>query len=110
MSHYRDKLLALRESLLQAREGAAGAAQPVELDQARVGRLSRMDAMQAQSMSLETGRRREQQLRRIEAALRRIADGDFGDCQNCGEPIAAARLEADPTALLCIRCAAARER
>jgi DnaK suppressor protein len=78
---------------------------PVELDQSRVGRLSRMDALQDQAMSLETERRRQAELRRIEAALARIAAGDYGDCANCGEEIAARRLELDPAVPICIDCA-----
>ena len=81
----------------------------VELDQTRVGRLSRMDAMQAQAMSVETGRRRRQQIRDIQAALERIDDGDFGDCLECGEGIAPARLTINPGARLCIDCAEALE-
>jgi len=46
----------------------------------------------------------------IDAALARIATGDYGRCESCAEPIPAARLEALPTALTCVECAAARER
>ncbi|MBT8144406.1 MAG: TraR/DksA C4-type zinc finger protein, partial [Gammaproteobacteria bacterium] len=85
------------------------AAATVELDQTRQGRLSRMDAMQAQAMSVEAQRRRQVKLRQIEAALRRVADDSFGDCQECGDAIAAGRLEYDPTTTLCIACASASE-
>lgn len=105
----RESLLALKQTLLKAQETGDQAEQTVELDQTRVGRLSRMDAMQAQAMSKETGRRRRQKLIQIEAALRRIEENDYGICQECGEDIATARLEADPTVLLCIECASARE-
>jgi DnaK suppressor protein len=107
--NYREALLALKETLLKAQETGDQAEQTVELDQSRVGRLSRMDAMQAQAMSKETGRRRRQQLLQIEAALKRIEEDDYGYCQECGENIAPARLEVDPTALLCISCASAKE-
>jgi RNA polymerase-binding transcription factor DksA len=40
-----------------------------------------------------------------EAALARVADGSYGICANCGRPIAPGRLEARPTATLCIECA-----
>ena len=40
----------------------------------------------------------------IDEALRRIKDGNFGKCQECGEDISAARLEAVPHARLCIAC------
>lgn len=41
----------------------------------------------------------------IRAALARIEEGSYGLCAVCAEPIAAARLEALPTATRCIRCA-----
>ena len=109
MERFRKQLLELRAALIKARETGDAAEQPVELDQTRVGRLSRMDALQAQAMSVETGRRRRQKLLQIESALRRLDEGEFGWCLDCGEEIAPARLEADPTSTLCIRCAEAKE-
>ncbi|ETX29300.1 TraR/DksA family transcriptional regulator [Roseivivax isoporae] len=47
----------------------------------------------------------EVELRAIDAALGRMADGRYGMCQSCGEPIGRARLEAVPTAALCRDCA-----
>ena len=49
-------------------------ARPVELDQTKVGRLSRMDAMQSQAMAKETQRRRNADITRIDAAIKRIKD------------------------------------
>ena len=46
------------------------------------------------------------QLAEIEAARARLADGTYGTCERCGEPIGEGRLEARPTARTCIRCAA----
>jgi DnaK suppressor protein len=40
----------------------------------------------------------------IDAALRRIADGSYGLCHECGHPIPNARLHANPTALRCMAC------
>ena len=90
-------------------QGASGATvedrRPVVLDQSSVGRLSRMDAMQVQAMAQAAERRRLEEMRRIQAALQRISDGEFGWCLRCGDAIAAGRLQADPTATLCIGCA-----
>ncbi len=83
----REKLLALREELEVAADTSKDASQVVELDQARVGRLSRMDAMQAQAMSQAAERRREVMLRGIAAALARIDNDDYGMCKSCEEPI-----------------------
>lgn len=51
----------------------------------------------------EAGRDLEE-LRAIDVALTRIADGAYGDCEECGTEIGYARLEAQPTALRCIEC------
>ena len=56
---FRERLAARLLELNDLAETGDAAAKPVELDQTRVGRLSRMDAMQAQAMSIETKRRRE---------------------------------------------------
>jgi len=101
----RKKLLALQEQLKLLSSTSDGSSQIVELDQARVGRLSRMDALQAQAMSQATDRRRELMLKGIEAALLRMDKDDYGQCRSCDEPINPKRLEYDPTALLCIQCA-----
>ena len=99
------RLLARRQELVPLTETSAEARRPVELDQARVGRLSRMDAMQSQAMSIETDRRRQLEVRRIDAALTRLDDGKYGFCASCGEAIALKRLEFDPTTPVCIDCA-----
>ncbi|KPK61029.1 MAG: hypothetical protein AMJ59_03470 [Gammaproteobacteria bacterium SG8_31] len=110
LEHFRRELQALRKDLLAAAELEDDSASPVELDQSRIGRLSRMDAMQGQAMSVEMKRRRQISLERITRALERIDEGDFGVCDECGEPIAVARLELDPAVVLCIGCATAAEK
>jgi DnaK suppressor protein len=93
------------EALHAASETTADNRRPVELDQTSVGRLSRMDAMQGQAMALATERRRLDEARRVEAAITRIDEDEYGTCISCGEEIAAKRLAADPTAATCIACA-----
>jgi DnaK suppressor protein len=46
------------------------------------------------------------QLAEVDAALARLDSGSYGICERCGQAIAEGRLEARPTARLCIRCAA----
>jgi len=106
----RARLLARRAALAAQDATTSVAAGTVELDQARVGRLSRMDALQGQAMAQETLRRQQRERLRIDAALRRLDDDSYGDCLECAEPIAAGRLEADPAATLCLACAEAAER
>lgn len=109
MEQFKVKLLALRAQLQAMHDMSKEATKPVELDQASIGRLSRMDAMQAQEMAQEAARRRQQQLTKVDAALRRIDSGDYGFCFVCGEEIDPRRLTADPTHTRCIGCADKRE-
>jgi DnaK suppressor protein len=51
-----------------------------------------------------------EQLGQIDAALRRLDEGGYGQCEQCGQPIAAGRLEARPTATTCIACASRASR
>lgn len=82
---------------------------PLALDQSRVGRLSRMDAMQQQAMAQATARLSALEERRIRTALDRMASGDYGYCMGCEEEIAEGRLRVDPSALTCIACARAAD-
>lgn len=102
---FKTRLEAMRDELKHLALTSKDDRMPVELDQSTVGRLTRMDALQAQAMALEIGRRREVELGRIDAALQRIEKGEFGYCVNCGEVIAAKRLKLDPTVPICIDCA-----
>ena len=97
----REELRALHEDDADSEE----ARRPVPLDQQSVGRLSRMGALQDQAMAQGQSRRREAREAMIHAALARIEDGEYGACTECGEPIAAARLDLDPAAPTCIACA-----
>ena len=101
------RLLTERDDLLALNHSTKDDRKPVELDQTTVGRLSRVDAMQVQAMAQETGRRREVELQRIDAALKRIEEGEYGYCNHCGDEIAPKRLEVDPAAPLCIKCVGA---
>ena len=109
LQKYRERLFELRAALERAAEAGEDSASVVELDQSKVGRLSRMDAMQGQAMAQAAGRRREETRLKIAAALRRIDDDEFGDCAECGDAINPRRLEFDPTVLLCVNCASKRE-
>jgi len=108
LKEFREALQLLATQIRAADAETSEERAPVELDQQAVGRLSRMDALQVQAMALETSRRRGNELRRIAAALARIDEGDFGYCLECGDEIAARRLELDPAAPLCIGCASGK--
>lgn len=99
----------MRAQLLADLEAASAASAPVELDQTRVGRVSRMDALQQQAMSQAADRRRQLEVRQIDAALARIDADTFGLCAQCEEEIDAHRLDFAPANPLCLNCAEAHE-
>lgn len=107
-ARFRPLLDAELESLRADSASTAEDRAPVTLDQQSVGRLSRMDALQAQAMAQATEKRRLTRIAQIEAALRRMAAGEYGYCGTCGEALAEKRLEADPAAHLCVGCSKGR--
>jgi len=102
-------LLSLLSELETLNVDSEDAVATVALDQTKVGRLSRMDALQGQAISQEARRRREATMLKARQALKRLESGDYGDCRECGEWINPQRLEMDPAADLCISCAEAAE-
>jgi DnaK suppressor protein len=95
----------LRQSLAEKDDTTA----TVKLDNA-IGRLTRVDAMQAQQMALELRRRRLAKLERLQRALKLIDRGDFGTCSKCGEDIIKERLELYPDVRMCVACTSRLER
>jgi len=103
--HFRQLLQSRQQELITQDKLAHDSQKAVMLDQQSVGRLSRMDALQQQAMAKATQTRRTQQSQRINAALTRMKEGEFGYCVSCGQDIPLKRLELDPTTPLCISCA-----
>ena len=104
LDSFRKALISRREEVKKLNADSKDSSAIVALDQSTVGRLSRMDALQAQQMAQETARRRQLQLQQIDSALRRMEAGDYGYCFSCGDEIGAARLNFDPANTRCIGC------
>ena len=102
-------LEALRDEIRIFLADETGATETVELDQGAQGRVSRIDAIQAQKMAEAQRRRAEQRLERVTNVLATADDEEFGCCWECGEAIRFARLMARPDSVLCVDCAEARE-
>jgi DnaK suppressor protein len=104
LDHYRALLTGLQHEIKEGLESNTQETAIVELDTA-IGRLSRMDAMLNQQMALELKRRQEARLQRVERALKNVDAGKYGNCGKCKKPIDESRLEVQPDAVMCIRCA-----
>jgi len=111
LAEIRDALLSLRAELVASSADENRATDTVQLDQSTQGRLSRIDAIQAQEMAKAQQRRARLRTQRIDALLRNYddPDGEFGCCRECEEPIPLSRLQAIPDALFCVPCGERKE-
>lgn len=68
-------------------------------------------ALEMSQASLQKiGKREQSLLNKINVALQKIEDGTYGECEECGEDISPARLQARPVAQLCIDCKTIQEK
>ena len=104
LAYFRKRLEELEREIWEDMDANPEDSGVVELDSS-IGRLSRMDALQNQQMALELKRRQENQLLRIENALKRMAKGQYGLCGKCKKTIEENRLEVFPDTVTCVRCA-----
>lgn len=107
-SRFRQRLEQELDELVILRDSSAADRASVQLDQQSVGRISRVDALQNQQIAIAADRQRQAQIARIRRALSNLDQDCFGYCVKCGEEISERRLEADPSAYLCIGCASLR--
>lgn len=101
----RAELLERRAKLQQLLVGSAESIERVEIDNSCQSQLSRVEAQQGREMDRATRARWEHELARIEGALGRMDNGEYGDCFICGEPIPLRRLQNDPSVTRCVECA-----
>ena len=100
---FKKLLLKKRETTQVFLESVESSSQPVDLNDP-IGRLSRMDAIQQQQMSLVSKKRAVITLKQIEAALKRIEEDNYGVCLKCDEDILEKRLLARPEGPFCTDC------
>ena len=77
---------------------------PVEPDCA-IGRISRMDAINNQSVTQASLRLAEDKLKKLNIVLSKIGDKDFGLCMKCRQSIPLARILFRPESMFCVNCA-----
>jgi RNA polymerase-binding transcription factor DksA len=97
----------LREKIAERRDALDVAARPLDpagdLADKAFGRARAEVEHDLIEMSLK-------ELAGIAAARERVANGTYGECVDCGEPIAPARLSVNPTATRCAQCQARHEK
>lgn len=77
---------------------------PVAPDKA-IGRLSRMDAINNKTINEAALREQTSRLQKLERALTKLEEGNYGTCVKCGDPIPFGRLKFMPWTTKCVKCA-----
>jgi len=107
-AYFRAKLIAWKDAML--RESAETLCQ-LQIDSLREADLTdRASSETDWSIELRTRDRQRKLVSKIDAALRRIADGEYGYCEVSGEPISLGRLEARPIATMTVEAQERHER
>ena len=108
LQYFKEKLIAMkedilhmnRETLMEMQENVAPIPDIVDRASSEADR----------ALELRTRDRQRKHIAKIDAAIRRIDDGEYGYCEETGEPIGVRRLEARPTATLCVEAQERHER
>lgn len=95
----RDEMATLRTDIERLSEEV----KPIPPDRA-IGRLTRMEAINSKSMSEANLRKAKVRLKRLEEALDRLDDEDYGICLSCERPIPIKRLLLVPESTRCVVC------
>ena len=103
------QLISVKNELSRFLKLSESSSEVVELDQSKVGRLSRMDAMQQQQMASAGKRAQQLQLTQTNRALKKIEIDEYGFCIDCDDVIAFSRLQIKPESERCINCQQAYE-
>ncbi|GAA0665433.1 RNA polymerase-binding protein DksA [Sphingomonas insulae] len=107
-AYFRNKLLRWKDAIL---EDAAGTLNQLQLDSLRESDLTdRASSETDWSIELRTRDRQRKLVSKIEAAIRRIDEGEYGYCEVTGEPISLGRLEARPIATMTLEAQERHER
>jgi DnaK suppressor protein len=99
---YRDLL---EHQLADLERKAGGTVSDLLLNSIGAADLLDLTTMEAdRGWTLRIRDRESKLIRKIKAALQRIQEGAYGECEECGEDISPARLQARPVTSYCIRC------
>ncbi|MBU6208022.1 MAG: RNA polymerase-binding protein DksA [Alphaproteobacteria bacterium] len=108
MAYFRNKLLRWREELLRESHDTLETLQSEPLREPDIN--DRASSESDWSLELRTRDRQRKLILKIDAALRRIDQGEYGYCEVTGEPISLARLEARPIATMTLEAQERHER
>lgn len=106
--YFRNKLLAWKDEILRESRGTLENLQ--EESQNHPDMADRASSESDRALELRTRDRQRKLIGKIESAMKRIDDGTYGYCEETGDPIGVARLDARPTATLSLEAQELHER
>lgn len=107
-AYFRRKLLDWKEAI---RRESQGTLSQLQVDSLREADLNDRASSEADwSLELRTRDRQRKLISKIDAALRRLEEGEYGYCEVTGEPISLGRLEARPIATMTVEAQERHER
>lgn len=106
---FREILHDKRKRLLEEAKRTLDDDMVIEADE-RMDEVDQASSEYMQAFSFRLRGRERFLMKKIEHALRKMDDGEFGLCEECDEQISLKRLEARPEAQLCIQCKEAQEK
>lgn len=109
IEEFKDLLLQKRARLLEEAKRTLSSEMVIETEE-RLDEVDQASSEYMQAFSFRLRGRERFLIDKIDHALRKIADGEFGICEECEEWITLKRLQARPEAQLCIQCKEAQER
>ncbi|MBY8827176.1 RNA polymerase-binding protein DksA [Hephaestia mangrovi] len=108
LEYFRQKLLDWKDAILREAQGTISQLQSESLREADLA--DRASSETDWSIELRTRDRQRKLISKIESALRRIEEGEYGYCEVTGEPISLGRLEARPIATMTLEAQESHER
>lgn len=106
--YFRQKLERWKDEILRESRGTLATLQ--EENQNHPDMADRASSESDRALELRTRDRQRKLIAKIDAAIKRIDDGTYGYCEETGEPIGLARLDARPTATLSVEAQEMHER
>ena len=104
-----EKLKSMLEQQLRMLQADAGNLNAVAHSAALADVNDQATLESERSFELRIKDRERKLIGKVQDALRKMADGSYGTCESCGEPISVKRLQARPVTTYCINCKAEQE-
>lgn len=99
----------LNQRIQELRSEAGKTVEDMEVDETFPDPTDRASMESNRNSVLRIRDRERKLIFKIEEALRRLDDGEYGICEECGEKIGIERLKARPVTTLCIECKSSQE-